>query len=38
MYGEAVVLDQNGLWRQLITVDQVRDRLRFTRIYVFAIE
>ena len=38
MHGEAVVLHQNGLRRQVIVVDQLRDRFHFARINGLAIE
>ena len=38
MYGEAVVLHQNGLRRQVIVLDQLPDRFHFARINGLAIE
>ena len=38
MNGEAVVLDQNRLRRQLIAIDQLRDRFCFAHVNTFAIE
>jgi hypothetical protein len=38
MYGEAIVLDQNRLRRQLIPLHQFRDRFSAARINFFAIQ